>query len=192
MYLAFDALVCHVVEHGFDRCETGTAGNHDHRLARIGVALEGAERAFEAQDVAFLQYLGEHPRRVGIFRQADLQLHRACFVRRIGERERTPFAVLEHQFDVLPGTKIKSLGCWQLERDQNHVRRDSFDRGDARGHGLDHDVAETGDFGNFNRHIRAWLGNAEQGKAGGTFVVGERERVFVLTLQLSAQQFALA
>ena len=118
-------------------------------------------RAVEAQDVAQLHgrenLVGEHAAR----HVADVQLEEGIVMRRVGQREAAPPAVLEQDVDILPGEELQAFGGGQAEVHFDDVRRQAFELLDPRRQGLDRDVGARGQLLAFERQVRLWPGTAE-------------------------------
>ena len=175
-----------------DRREAGAAGHEDDRLVAVLAQEEAAVRAFEAQDGFFLHAVEHVVGEQAAGNVADVQLQEFVVVRRVGEREAAPLAVLEQDVDVLPGEELQAFVGRQLQMQYHHVVGDFFHFLHAAGHGFDRDVARSAHFLALDHHVGERLGGAEQGHSGVFFVFGKSTLLVTTVIHPAFQDFALA
>ncbi len=123
---------------------------------------------------------------------ADVQLQQGIVVRRIGQREAALPAVLEQDVDILSGEELQAFAGRQFQVDCHDVGRQPFDLLDARGQGLDRDVACRAKLPALQRQIGLCPGAAEECQAVGLFRVAERLRLCLPIVDAAGEHFPLA
>ena len=158
---------------GFDRRKTGTAGEQDDRLAGVVLQAEAAVRAVKAQDVAHLhrgEYLfGEE----AAGHVPDVQLQQVVLVGRVGQREAALAAILEQDVDVLAGQELQVFGGRQAQVHVDHIGRQLLHPLDAGGQGLDRDVVRRAQLLAFDDQVGTGVGAAVERQTGGLVGVAQ-------------------
>src|SRR5471030_561719 len=186
------AAVDQVLDDGLDRRETGARGQEHHRLVAVVAHEEGAMRTLEAQDVALLHraehLVGEQAAGQG----ADVQRERFVSFRRGVHAVAAALAVAQHEFDILAGAVLQLFMGRQLQRDDDHVRRQLLDAAHARRHFLDREVAAAGHFARLDHQVAVRGGAAEQRVAQRLFLRRQRALLVRLVADRAGHDLALA
>ncbi len=175
-----------------DRREAGAASDQKHRLWRVFTQKEAAQWASQAQQVALTHAAEDVFGEPATCHAADMQLQDAVVVRRIGEREGSPLAVLEQDVHVLAGEELQPLAARQAQLDDHHIWSGKEQPVYARRQRADGYVGERVDLPAFDAEVGVRRGATEERESGQTIGVAENRARGAAVGHLTAQDATAA
>ncbi|CAM2158584.1 hypothetical protein PT2222_40385 [Paraburkholderia tropica] len=189
---AVQVLVNRVLDDRLERREAGARREQHDGLVRILAQEEGAERRFEAQDVALFHLREDVVGELAAGHVADVQFERTFLVRGARHRVAAARAVLEDEFEVLAGQILEALVGGQLQPEHDDVVGLALDRGDAGGQLAHLHVADARHFADVDFEVGLRRRAAEQRHAARALVVRQCRRRVRALLDFAAADRALA